>query len=221
MSPAPSDADGTTHVGRMVGFSDAFFAIVITLLVIEIRRPDAAEGKLGAALLVAWPSYAAFVLAFLYVGVIWLNHHNLFRSVQRVDTPLCWINLGILGTAALMPFPTGVLAEALQERNFEDQRAAVVLYGIVAAMMSAAWIPVFPYLERNRSRLSPDSSEGFYAAQKIRPWVGVVSYCGAVLAGMFSPMLAIVVFVAIVAYHAVTSDGVGKRLGATFGTLRA
>lgn len=204
----------TTELTRLIGFSDAFFPIIITLLVIEIHRPEAPPGGLGHALLEAWPSYAAFALAFVYVGVIWLNHHGLFRRVTRVDTGLHWINLGILGTAALIPFPTGVLAEALQGGNPEDQRAAVVLYGLFAAMMSAAWIPIFPYLERHRERLAPDVPAGYFAAQRSRPWVGVASYAAAIAAGLLvTPWVGIGIFVVIVAYHAWTSEGIERMRG--------
>lgn len=210
-SQSDQDAANTTELTRLIGFSDAFFPIVITLLVIEIHRPEAPPGGLRHALLEAWPSYAAFGLAFVYVGVIWLNHHGLFRRVTRVDTGLQWINLGILGTAALIPFPTAVLAEALQGGNVEDQRAAILLYGVFAAMMSAAWIPLFPYLERHRQRLAPDVPPGYFAAQRSRPWVGVASYASAVGAGMFvAPWFGIAIFLLIVIYHAWTSDGLGS-----------
>lgn len=200
----------TADLNRLVGFSDAFFPIIITLLVIEIHVPDAPPGGLAHALLEAWPSYAAFALAFVYVGVIWLNHHGLFRRVERIDTGLNWINLGILGTAALIPFPTGVLAEALQSGNADDQRAAVLLYGFFAALMSAAWAPVFPYLERHRDRLAPDVRPGYFAAQRSRPWFGVAAYVAAIAAGLLiSPWAAIGIILLIVTYHAWTSEGLG------------
>lgn len=207
-----SEASQSSDANRVVGFSDAFFAIIITLLVIEIRRPDAAHGELASALVAAWPSYAAFALAFVYVGVIWLNHHGLFRLVKGVDTQLNWMNLLILGTAALMPFPTGVLAEAFQSGNVADQRAAVVLYGIVAGLMSAAWVPVFPYLERQRAKLAPTVPAGYFHEQRRRPWIGVVAYAVAILAGwLINPWLAILIFVLMVVYHAWTSEGVSHR----------
>lgn len=205
--PRAADSE-TSDVTRLLGFSDAFFPIVITLLVIEIHRPEAPAGGLAQALVHAWPSYAAFGLAFVYVGVIWLNHHGLFKRVKRIDRRLNWINLGILGTAAFMPFPTGVLAAALQGGNVDDQRAAVVLYGLIAALMSAAWAPVFPYLERHRERLAPEAPKGYFAAQTSRPWIGVGSYLVAIAVGLvLSPWFSAAVFVLIVLYHAWTSEG--------------
>jgi uncharacterized membrane protein len=198
--------------GRIISFSDAVFAIIITLLVIEIHRPEAPPGGLGAALLEAWPSYAAFALAFVYVGVIWLNHHGLFRHVGYVDLKLNWINLGILGTSALIPFPTGVLAASFESGNLADQRSAVVLYAIVAGLMSAAWLPIFPYLERHRGRLASATTDGFFRRQRTRPIVGVIAYCAAALFGWFiAPALGIAVFVLMVSYHAWTSEGVTSR----------
>ena len=114
--------------------------------------------------------------------------------------------------AALMPFPTGVLAEAFQSGNIADQRAAVVLYGIVAGLMSAAWVPIFPYLERQRAKLAPTVPSGYFHAQRSRPWIGVFAYVVAILVGwLINPWLAILIFVLMVIYHAWTSEGVSHR----------
>lgn len=189
-------------------FSDAVFAITITLLVIEISRPEIGNEELASALLHQWPEFLAFTVSFVYIGVIWLNHHALFASTRQADFGLNWINLGILGTSALIPFPTGVLASALVEGSHADQQAAVVLYGVVGALMSAAWVPVFPYLHRHSDLLVDLTEAQPLRAQRTRPWVGVISFGVAALVGYFlSPVVGILLFVWMIAYHAATSEG--------------
>ena len=201
--PADPGQRRTPSSVRVEAFSDAVFAIIITLLVLEIGRPEVGHGDLGSELLHQWPEYLAFAVSFLYIGVIWLNHHALFAGISRVDSGLNWINLGILGTSTLVPFSTGVLAPALSEGTPADQQAAVVLYAIVAALMSAAWVPVFPYLHRHPDLLVDPSEARVLRAQHSRPWVGVVSFGAAAILGyLFGP-----VFVWMIAYHAATSEG--------------
>src|SRR5919202_3581406 len=166
----------TASSTRVEAFSDAVFAITITLLVLEIGRPEIGDGELAFALLHQWPEYLAFAVSFVYIGVIWLNHHALFAGIRQVDIGLNWINLGILGTSALIPFPTGVLASALSEGSHADQQAAVVLYGIVAALMSAAWLPVFPYLHRHPDLLADPTEAQLFPAHRSRQWVGVIGF---------------------------------------------
>ena len=204
-----SDSVTLAETSRTEAFSDGVFAIVITLLVLEIHRPDVQPGNLAGALLAAWPAYAANVLAFVYVGVIWLNHHSLFRVIRRADLKIQWINLAALGFTAFIPFPTGVMANAFQSGNLADERAAVAAYALVAGLMAAAWLPIFPYLQRHPKLAVPKLPADFFARQIVRPIIGVVCYALAALTGWFvHPLVGICFIVFMVGYHTATSEGI-------------
>ena len=94
---------------RVEAFSDGVMAIAITLLVLDLKLPattNVANGGLLHALLVRWPTYVAYLAAFLTIGIIWLNHHTLIGKIARFDTRLHWLNLVLLLGVATLPFPT-------------------------------------------------------------------------------------------------------------------
>ncbi|MFR9779402.1 TMEM175 family protein [Micromonospora sp. MS34] len=198
----PADTD------RAKALSDGVFAIIITLLVLELRVPHTEPGGLLAGLRGEWSSYLAFVLSFLYVGVLWLNHHALFRRIHAVTPGLNWINLGILFGVVIIPFPTAVLAAALAEGDRDDLRTAVTFYALAAAIMSAPWLVAFRYLRRHSALATPDLPGGYFRTQSLRPLTGLVLYGLAAAIGWFlNPLLGLVGIVIMIAYHAVTSEG--------------
>jgi uncharacterized membrane protein len=206
--------NGASETTRIEAISDGTFAITITLLVLEIHRPAAAEGAMGQELLKSWPSYVAYGFAFIYVGVIWLNHHYVFVRLKETDLKLNWINFGVLGTAALIPLPTGVLADAFKSGNLEDQKAATALYALISGMMSLAWVPLYSYLGKKADLLKAGTTTDIFKAQVKKPLTGIVLYfVSGMLGWMVHPGIAVMIFIFMVSYYAWTSQGMKLRDG--------
>ena len=112
--PVPIEND---HFGleRLVFFSDAVFAIAVTLLALEIRLPESDASLTDAQLLLQLqaigPKYLAFILSFLVIGVFWIGHHRRFRFIQRYDGRLLFFNLLLLMIVAFIPFPTSLISD--------------------------------------------------------------------------------------------------------------
>jgi len=103
--------------GRLVAFSDAVFAITVTLLVLEIRPPtDYTDLLRGLAVL--WPFYLAYALTFLFIGQIWANHHVMFDHIRAAGRVILLLNTLLLMIVAFLPFATSVLAGALRSARW-------------------------------------------------------------------------------------------------------
>jgi uncharacterized membrane protein len=199
-----------SDTSRVEAFSDAVFAIVITLLILDLKPPEHESNGLFHALLKQWSSYLAFLVSFVYIGVIWLNHHALFRLIRRMNISLQWTNLGILLATVIVPFPTAVLGDALAEGGTShDQRVAVVLYALLAAVMSVPWWAVFTYLHRHLYLLQPGVTSAYLRTQRMRPLTGLGLYVVCGLGGWFiSPIVGLVCIIVVIVYHAFTSEGI-------------
>ena len=127
---------------RLVAFSDAVFAITITLLVLEIRPPTDDENLLHG-LLALWPSYLAYAVTFLFIGQVWANHHVMFDHIRGADRLVLLLNTLLLMVVAFLPFATSVLAEAL--RSSDGERTAVVFYGIAFGVTALTFNAVWQY----------------------------------------------------------------------------
>ena len=153
MSIGGGSAGRDNDTGRIEAFSDGVFAIAITLLIIEIGVPHLEDEPPGTtlpqALVGLWPSYLGYLISFLQIGVIWANHHNRFRFIERSDHGLLFLNILFLMCVAFIPFPTALLAEYL-ERTASERETAGVIYAGTLAVTAVFFTLLWLYAAANR-----------------------------------------------------------------------
>jgi uncharacterized membrane protein len=194
------------ETSRVEAFSDGVFAIAITLLILDLKAP-ATRGAVLHDLRSQWPAYVAYLASFGYIGVIWVNHHNLFTRIGRVDGGLLWRNLALLLTTSVLPFPTAVVSSAFQLRDAGDERASVILYGIIGAATAATWLLLFRYLSRSPRLLEHEAHAAFFAGERHRAVIGVASYAAAALAAAWYPVAGLIIVCALPVFYGLTSAG--------------
>jgi uncharacterized membrane protein len=181
---------------RLEAFSDGVFAIATTLLVLEIKVPEG--GDLTEGLIQLWPSYLAYAMSFVVIGAIWINHHTMFDRFARIDQPLLLLNTFHLLFIAFLPFPTAVLAHALQAGV--GQVPAVVLYGgtltVIGGLVTLMWF----YAVRHRGPLLGELSAADATKIGKRYLVGPTGYLVATLAAFVNPWISIMLFVGLNAF---------------------
>ena len=183
--------------GRLVAFSDAVFAITITLLVLAIRPPTDYTNLLHG-LAVLWPSYLAYGVTFLFIGQVWANHHVMFDHIRAADRVVLLLNILLLMVVAFLPFATSVLAGAL--RSGHGQRTAVVFYAIAFDLTALTFNAVWQYAGRHRllsDTLDPAGATAISTRfQLALAWLTTGALLGAVL-----PVLGVVVIAAFNAFY--------------------
>ncbi len=188
-------------VGRLEAFSDGVFAIVITLLILDVKVPTEAAGHLGRELAAQWPQYAAYLSSFLIVGTIWLNHHAVVSLLARLDHGIQVHNLLLLLPVSVLPWPTAVLAEYLRDGTTGDKRVAVLLYGITSSLMAVAFNLMWHYLLRHPELRRPEVTRESLAVRNRRFNIGLLSYPVVTLVGLISvPLFLVLVFALAVLY---------------------
>ena len=170
---------------RLEAFSDGVFAVAITLLALNIAVAGPGHGKsLADQLGSHWPAFVAYLISFFTIGIIWVNHHALLRSVKAVDRTLLFLNLVLLLFVVLIPFSTATAAEYLTKDNW-DARVAVAVYAGVFVGMSVGFGGIFEWTLHSKSVYQPVPPERRWAA-RIRFVGGAAVYAVAVVIALFS-----------------------------------
>jgi uncharacterized membrane protein len=205
-----------SSTGRVEAFSDGVMAIAITLLVLDLKVPMETEvahaGSLLGALGDRWPSYLAYLAAFLTIGIIWLNHRAFVDRVRHFDNRLQWLNLMLLLGVATLPFPTSLLAAYVGEGGSAASTAAVV-YGLLSVGTALPWSFMWRHLADRPDLLEPPFDASYARAELRRGSIGPVIYALAIPVAVVAPLVALVFYIAIAVLYAITNQGTRVNSG--------
>lgn len=187
---------------RLEAFSDGVFAIAITLLVLEIRLPSAeGEGGLLAQLTSLWPTYFAYIVSFVTIGIMWTNHDALLKDIKRADRPFVLINLLLLMVITFLNFPTVILAEYLQT---PDASVAAIFYSGTLFVIAILYNGIWWYASSREGLFSAKIDRAFMQKVSRQYMFGPLYYLAAVVVGFFSPILSLLICLALAVYFALT-----------------
>jgi uncharacterized membrane protein len=164
LSPDHQDQLG---MERLVFFSDAVFAIAITLIVLEIRLPitdgSISDAQMFPILVGMWHKFLAYVISFLVVGIFWMGHHRKFRYIKRYDSTLLFLNLLMLMGIAFLPFPSSIISEY-------PYRIVTIFYAFVLMLSSIFSVIIWWYASRNNRLIDPNLDQKQRRRQFINPF---------------------------------------------------
>ena len=194
-----------TETGRLETFADGVFAIAITLLVLAIRLPTPDE-NLVDALVRQSPEFAAYIVSFLTIGIMWVQHHRLFTLIRRSNPTFAMINVIFLMFIAFVPYPTAVLAQRLGS-GF-NALEATLLYGGTMVAIAIMFNSIWRYASAPDGHLLlTELSEAGRKAEARGYRYGVPVYLLITLLAFLNPLFSLVGFGAFAAYWALPSSG--------------
>ena len=189
-------SDETAHhsdTARLESFSDGVFAIAITLLVLEIGVPHvAANQSLGDALRHLWPSYFGYAVSFLTIGVMWINHHAMFKDIDRQNHTLLVLNLVLMMSISFLPFPTAVVAAYM--RDSDQQLTAALTWGATLIVIAVAFQALWLYASINRRLIDEHVSDARLRSRTRRYLPGPLLYAAAIGLAFVHPWISLALY---------------------------
>lgn len=173
---------------RLETFSDGVFAIVITLLVLNITIPDVSYADLPKALLELLPKILSYVMSFVLIGLYWIGHHFYFDRIKQVDGTFVWLNMLLLLSISVMPFPTYLLGK------FPYQQLPLMLYGCNLLATNIISFLMLTYIYKNRHLANDLFKNEFYHTQ-LPFFIGVNSaYLIAIACSWSVPIVSYIIY---------------------------
>jgi uncharacterized membrane protein len=190
---------------RLETFADGVFAIAATLLILNVdAQVGEGSGTIGHRLLEIWPSYIAYAVSFVTIGIIWSNHHTVMHQLGRVNRTFLMLNVFLLLCVAFLPFPTRLVAEHLRDRH--DLQPAALAYGATMTVMAVCYLALWLYASRDRRLLREDSDPRTVSGITRSYLPGSPLYLAATLLAFASPVASVAVFAAIALFYVIESS---------------
>lgn len=191
--PETTPANEHRDTSRLETFCDGVIAIAITLLVLELRVPvleDATDGAVWSALIDLWPSYLGYVISFATIGILWANHHTIFRLIGRTDHYLILLNLLLLFFIAVIPFTTALMTEYLGHSG--DKPGSIVYAGwfLLAAL---SYRLLWWYVVRHEHLWAPGTTRDQIAGITARFRIGPPVYFAAFVLAFINTWASLIV----------------------------
>jgi uncharacterized membrane protein len=184
-------SDGLT-AGRVEAFSDAVLAIAVTLLVLGLDT-GGGSGSLAHQLREQWPLYASYLVSFVNIGTVWINHHSILNRLRKVDHGLVLLNLLLLLVVSAMPFPTKVVGETLQGADMADQRTAALLYAGTFLAAATAFCGLWLWAARGRRLLQREMGDRAIRLRTARMVSAVPLFLIPCVVALWQPVAAVVI----------------------------
>jgi len=184
---------------RLEAFSDGVFAVAITLLALDLTVEGRGHGPLIDQLYDKWPAFLAYLISFFTIGIIWVNHHALVRSIVKVDRTLLFVNLLLLLFVVLIPFGTSTEADYFPH-NTQDAQLAAVLYSGVFLGMSAGFGAILEWTLHGERVFQPLPPGRRWSA-RLRFVGGALFYVLALVVALFNAVASFVLIALVAVYY--------------------
>jgi uncharacterized membrane protein len=191
--------------GRLHALIDGVFAIAVTLLVLDLPKPGDSE-HLAHDLLQQWPSYVAYVVSFVTIGLLWIEHHGMMSAVERINRRFLERTLVFLLFISLIPWPTALAADYARTGG-DGARTAAVLYASLMLLMGLSFAAGWRYLTKHGELVHEVAQPAFPAGTR-RALVGGLIYVPAILIAFVSPDVSFAIDALIAVYFAVSRSEV-------------
>jgi uncharacterized membrane protein len=183
---------------RLEAFSDGVFAVAITLLVFNLKVPDIAGAHLDKALGHQWPSYLAYVISFLSIGICWVNHHSIFDRVAKADRELLFANLGLLLGIVSIPFTTSLAAVWYNQGS--NAKWAIGIYCANWVYVSSTYLLVIRHL-MGHEHLSVNVTGITLKSLLRKGFIGIYIYIAATMIAFIFPIVAFFICLCLAVYY--------------------